>query len=187
MDPAGGKHCPSLAAVGRRRGGNIATGSWSPLLSSQIRWGVMDRKRDGKGAGSVVTDVLPLLPAPRSCLRAGNSRQPRIRAIPGFVRGNHHQPPSALSSPFSLCFPCFLSSYLLWLCPPWLQVPDFWDQTSPSLPFLLPWEYRSVVKAWYELSMLLSSPVLPQPGLPTSSHFSLLPEIISKCQKQILT
>lgn len=42
-DPAGGKHCPSLAAVGRRRGGNIAAGSWDSVwesfaLQSDPRW-----------------------------------------------------------------------------------------------------------------------------------------------------
>lgn len=43
MDPAGGKHCPALAAVGRRRGGNVAAGSWdlvweSFALQSDPQW-----------------------------------------------------------------------------------------------------------------------------------------------------
>lgn len=86
MDPAGGKHCPSLAAVRRRRGRNIAAGSLDSVWEFfALHSGVKDQERNGRGAGSAVTDVLPLLPAPRSCVRAGNSKHPRIRAIPCFV------------------------------------------------------------------------------------------------------
>lgn len=195
MHPAGGKHCPSLAAVGRRERRECC--SWKlefslGVLCCPVRpTGELWIKRGiGKGAGSVVTDVLPFLPAPRSCLRAGNSKQPRIRAKQRIPLLCHRESLSA-SKLFVVSIPIVFSMFLEFIP----HVPSFSLAPGPRflgsdishLPFLLLWEDRNVTKAWYELPLLLSSPVLPQPGLPTSSHFSLLPEIVSKCQKQILT
>ncbi|KAF2974534.1 hypothetical protein EK904_000489, partial [Melospiza melodia maxima] len=53
---------------------------------------------------------------------------------------------------------------------------QFLGSDISHLTFPLLWENGSVAKAWQELPLLLSSPILPQPGLPTPSHFSLLPE-----------
>lgn len=147
--------------------------SGSPLLSSQIHRGVTDRERDGKGAGAAVTDVLPLLPAPRSCLRAGSSKHPRIRAIPCFVIGNHHQPPSTLPSPFPLFFPCFLSSYLFVPLFSVASGPRFLgsDYLPPSFP-----TYLGVRKRGQDLVRAALAPELSRSASARTSHiFPLCP------------